>query len=364
MTSNVIGILLSLASICSAGKQAKAMLSYIESDSLSRHETRVGLDKSGKLWVIDNYRGKVQVTRIRPNGKMDPLKVAVYEASRVQLGSQVIFDAFNTLCFVLAGGEIINDKTPLNLFQVTEKGEVRNYDIWPIVPFKRNYLERLAGDTILILGGAVNGEILVSKGILAEDSVVPAYDTSYIMEDISLLNIGSQRDYYRSVLDWYKGWGLRADIQWYKTHEEVGPDKLTLTRMGLGADGDFSMQTLGTYTWRDYVWRTYRDAWIRYMTFTRYKDGGYVLAIPDPLDRPTTYLLRLDDKGEPIDPSTLASGGELSPLAFRRLPAAAEPHVDISMWGRIEQKPDSAHVIFWGCDNKGNLYAYRKVQVY
>ncbi|MBN2380070.1 hypothetical protein JXM67_09750 [candidate division WOR-3 bacterium] len=362
MISNVFAVILALG-VGSLSRQADALLTYVVEDSLSRHETRVGLDYSGGVWLLDNYQGKVQVTRIKPNGKSDPEKVDVFEASKAQLGQQVVFDDYNTLCFVLAGGERIADASPLFLFQVTSEGKVRSYDPWPLVPFKRNYLERLAADTLLIMGGHVIGEIPISKGIMTEEGILPAFDTIYYMEDISLLNIGSQRDYYRTYIDWDKDWGLRADIQWYTSHEDVGPDKLSLTALSLGGEDSFSVRFLGTYPWRNYIWRTFRNAWMRYLTFVPYREGGYILAVSDPRDRSITHLVRLSEDGEPIDPATLEKGGEFSPRPFRRLPDQAESHVDISMWGRIEQVPDSAHVIFWGCDDKGNMYTYRRLWV-
>jgi len=364
MISNVLSIFLALTSAGSTARQAKALLSLVKPDSLFYHETRLGLDYSGKLWLVDNYKGKIHVSRIQQGGKIKPEKVSVFEVSVAQIGTQLIFDDLNSLYFTVAGGEGVNEKTPLELFQVTGSGKVLTNIYWPMIPFKRNYLERLEGDTLLIIGGAVFGEVFVSKGILGPDSIIPAFDTSYIMEEMSMLNIGTQTDYSRTIHDWRKGWGLRADIQWYQTHPEVGPDKLILTKLNLGKDGDFSVQTLGIYPWRDYVWRTYPGAWMRHLTITPYETGGFVVAVSDPKDHSIGYLIRLDTEGYPVTPNTLEGSGTFSALAFDKLPSSATRNVALSMWGRIEQGPDSAQVVYWGLDNTGNLYSYRRLQVY
>jgi len=363
MISNFITLFIVLGT-GSLEKQADALLSYIVEDSLSRHETRVGVDNKGNIWLVDNYQGKVQVTRITRSGKPKPEKVAVFEASKTQLGNQLVFDDFNTLAFTLAGGSSIGELTPLYLFQITKKGIIRSYDYWPFVPFKRNYLERLPADTLLIVGGQVKGEVVVSKGVFTKDTILPAQDTTYLMEDLSMLNVGSQRDYYRSIIDWNKGWGLRADIQWYSSHMETGPENVSLAALNLGSDGDYTIEHLGIYSWRNFIWRTYEDAWMRYLTFSKYRDGGYIMAISDPKDRSNTHLVRLDDEGIPIDPATLEDGGSFSSLPFKRLPSNTQPHADISMWGRIAEVPDSAHLILWGLDKKGNLYSFRKVDIF
>jgi hypothetical protein len=189
-------------------------------------------------------------------------------------------------------------------------------------------------------------------------------DTFYEYGNFSLNNIGSSRTYYRSILDWKGLKGLRGDIYWYASSETQGPDKLTLYTLSLSEADSFRMQEIDTYPWRDYVWRTYPGTWIRYMTFAVHEDGGYTLALPDPEDRSVTQILRLDAEGIPVDPVLLDEKGTQVPVSLKKMPQDVEIQVDISFWKSPELELDSAHVVFWSLDNKGNLYWHREVKSY
>ncbi|MBD3365665.1 hypothetical protein GF359_10675 [candidate division WOR-3 bacterium] len=124
-------------------------------------------------------------------------------------------------------------------------------------------------------------------------------------------------------------------------------------------------EELGSYNWRDYIWRSYEDAWIGRITFAKYAEGGYLLCMPDPSDPSITHILRLDYMGEPVEPSTLEDGVIKNVKKFDKLPSSAKPHVAFDITNKPTYKGivrNSAQILFWGRDEEGNLHAYRVVR--
>ena len=222
------------------------------------------------------------------------------------------------------------------------------------------------GDTLLIVSNVDGnpGDYRVTKTLLNEEGLASVCEQGiFSRKDYkglalgAVLNANWDRPY---ILDWEGGIGLGGNYYLGQI------DELNLCRFKLNREENYRGEMVGRYRWRNYIWRTYPDVWIGWMTFTKYDGGGYCLSIPDPIDSSSTHILRFDKDGVPLEPSSLAEGGTRSARSFDRLPEGVKPYVDMKIWGIKGHSlvPDSGLVVFWGCDEGGNLYTYRKVNKY
>lgn len=363
--------------------QADALLDYAVAEAAELRDWRLASDSEGGLWIASNNGGDLYISRITPEGKPGFESVLIEDTLDVRLENQIAFDRRGNAWLVSqVENQILPDEpgvtdtiTPLkpgegslaSLARVTPGGEVKIFATWPELSPIRNYVAALPGDTLLIIGVGGTNSAWVSKWLITEQGLSPAGELDYYYGPHALFSAsssGSQRDYSQNFLDWSKGTGLRAEIYWFHSYEDRGPDKLNLYHLSLRPEDNFSFKNLGVFNWRNYVWRTCKDTWIRYMTFSSSSDGGWVLAIPDPDDRSLTHLVRLSEQGIPLNPDSLKLGGGRQPRSIKRLPGRTLPQFDLAIWRGKGQKPDSARVLIWSMDAEGNLYAFRKIRKY
>jgi len=259
----------------------------------------------------------------------------------------------------------------MHLLRVTPDGEVNDYYPWPLTSNNGSNFEIIEGDTLCIIGRSHEGygkDIRISKAVLDSTGLTPIYDKVYPSQNCGLDLIIWANDYNRNLFDWIRGQAFNAYIRTraLDRYNPATPDKLELVLFDLrSAPNSIPSEKLGPYSWRNYVWRTYEDAWIGWISFFPYEGGGYLLCISDPEDRSITHVLRLDHLGEPIDPTTLDNGGKDNVRKFDKLPSTSESYVQLEIWNEPTYKGiirDSAQVLFWGCDDEGNLYTYRAVR--
>lgn len=352
---------------------------------------RLTFDESSNLWMVSEWGTvspmvcpRIYATKIKTNGRVDLERVLAYDPDNSSVGSSYrywpVCDRWGNLYFGLftitpIEGTSAKSRSTLHLIRISPEGIVKDYHPWPRMVAEGYSISTLSGDTLIFLGEDAQAEwtpngrpLRISKVIVDSSGITPVYEKTYDLSKYPRKLIELEGYYEKKILDWNRDTGLYAYIRVESsvTGPPAQPDKLHLYKFDMRAsDNAITQDSLGVFNWRDYVWRTYEDTWIGWMTFAHHKDGGYLLCIPDPKDRSITHVLRLDSKGEPIDPATLEGGGTKFSLDFDRRPSSAEPLVDFHIWNKPAYKEiirDSAHVLFWGCDNEGNLYAYRKVK--
>lgn len=363
--------------------QADALFDYVAAEGAGLRDWRLAADAEGGLWIASNIEGNLNISRITPEGEWGFESVLIDDTLDARLENQIAFDRRGNAWLVSqVAGESVPDQPgvadtlrPLkpgeaslaSLVRVSPRGEVQIFTTWPELSPIRNYVAALPDDTLLIIGIAGTSSAWVSKWLITQEGLSPAggldnYHDAHAL--FSASSVGSPRDYAQNLLDWSQGRGLRAEIYWFQNYEDRGPDKLNLYSLSLRAEDNFSFKNLGVFNWRNYVWRTYNRTWIRHMTFASFEEGGWVLAIPDPEERSVTHLVRLSDQGIPLNPDSLKAQGVRKVRPVKRTPDGTVLEVDLVIWRSSAQKPDSARVLFWGLDNNGDLYAYRKVKKY
>jgi hypothetical protein len=389
MYLSLISVLLTLTSFGKASAQAETLLGFVAETQPQMYSRRpqVTLDADGLLWVLADWGGDAYATRINPNGKLDIDKLLVHSTNKdlpdFTMGSTNACDRWGNLYCGVATvrrlpGTSANVISSIHLYRVTPDGDVKDYCPWPKIRQYKHHIEVLPGDTLVLVGtdyessqlSAWEVDLRIAKALIDENGITPVYDKKYSYGNYPHKILRLPYDYWRNYYDWNRGYGFLPEIRvpYDSEGNESACNLLTIYRFDLrGSEHSITQDSLGTYAWRDYVWRTYKDAWIGWISFTKHKDGGYVLCIPDPKDRSITHLLRLDRNGEPVDSDNLESGGEKTPAKFDRRPTTINPLVDFKVW--TSPAPgvnvrDSAHVLFWGCDEEGNLYAHRQFRSY
>lgn len=349
-----LAFVLPLVLFASPAKQAEALFSYVTTPRITLYEWRTMMDNTDYVWLVGEFpKGEVYCTRIAPNGKK-VLDLIPFPGTYA-LGNNPITDRWSNLYIVYS------PEYPIKLIRVSAKGEIQNYvltDKGEGATFEA-YLEILPGDTLLLTQGYHN--YCVVKCLVTREGLIPLSEAGY-GSSVALSALQNRDDYYLFIPDWEESRGLSTFI-WPESAMAV----LNLARLKLNPEESWKYEKLGRFPWRDYIWRSYPDVWIGRMTYARHRDGGYVLCIPDPIDSSSTHLLRLDDNGLLLDPSSLSEGGTYLPRSFTRLPESAKPYVELKVWQKLKDgcptfEPDSALVVFWGCDDDGNLYAYKKVK--
>lgn len=362
---NCLSLLLILFVSFNPEAQADAWLNFAPMGLWGDRE-RVTFDESGCLWLA--YRGvgsrrDIYAARIDRSGKTDVGPVLVYKDKEGDpeypiLGYRIACDRWNNAYFIYA----ISGATHIgyaHLIRVNPEGEVNNYDPWPEKHTYNPFIDILPGDTLFLVSNYQSGGGRIAKALIEPDKIIPVQDSFY--SEILSTNVGSRHERVGSYLDWEKRLAMRTmvlDKDLYIVHYSLKPSD------------NYKSNKSGPYPWRSYIWRSYLNSAIPYPIWAEHKEGGYTLCFLDPEDKSTVYVIRLDEAGVPIDPSTLDKGGTLSARHFKNLPSSAEPHVDFWIWRTHKKRTprdsyfelDSARVIFWGCDDKGNLYAYRKVK--
>jgi len=378
----LLNILLCLLGGFNAQEQANTLLKFPTELQPQLYSTKptLSFDPAGNLWMWAKWGGDEYVSRIKPNGTLELDKVLVHQPSddypRYIPGISLVSDRWGNVYFGLSTRRPIEgssnyEESSIHLFQVTPQGEVRDFFPWPMLEGWGSYLEILPSDTLLILGrdyrnyqnSRWSGRIV--KALLDSTGITPIDDRTYAGEGYPQRMVNIPREFRNIYFDWNRGYGFVAEL---RTRSEAENIELLLLRFDLKRSGNTIPQdSVGRFIWRDYIWRTYEDTWIGRMTFEQYKGSGYILYFSDPEDNSITQVLRLDNLGVPIDPSTLANGGIKEPLNFNRLPETAKQYADYDIWNKLTYKDiirDSAQVLFWGCDDKGNLYSYRKIKTY
>lgn len=349
--------------------QAEVLLSYAP-HSFKSDKQAVAFDNEGNLWLGFQYQGDIIVSRIDPKGNpvLDKVLVRKWDKNSptdwdIHLSNTVVCDRWNNAYLMVSTA----GPKDLHLVRITPQGQIEDFFPWPKIDWENSlYLNILPSDTLLVIGANVESKeaygrrpVRLAKAHLAPDGLIPVSETDH--DPLSTLYPFMHASDFQVILaDWEQTKALRAGIYPEPKRYGTGPDTLIITRLGLAPP--CNQYERHKHHWRDYVWRSYPDSWIGEMTFAPYKDGGYTLFFPDPLDRSTTYMLKLNEDGELLDPDDLKNGGECSVKAFGRLPSGVEPHAYFYLYRRGDL--DSARVSFWGCDDEGNLYNYSKLRKY
>jgi len=363
---NCLSLLLILFVSFNPEAQADALLNYFTREPRFYSDgSLTAIDNSGYLWLVGNWDYDLCVSRIDPEGNLAFNRVPI-PAGRFSIGEQLIFDRWDNAYFIF-NNDVGGNPGLVNLVRITPEGQVGNDYPWRVeqLPFP-HYMAILPGDTLVTYaqaypgpGGSIVriGTYQIGKVHLTVDGYGAAQQTLHKLEEFPII-IGVYFDDTQSIPEWNEGWSIVAYLR---------SASLSLYRQHLTAESNYSVDTIGTFSWRDYVWRTYSDTYIKRLTFARHKEGGYILCLFDPANPSITHVLRLNEDGVPVEPSELKSGGKRSAKALKNLPPYVEPYVNIQKYQHPDPKirkivDDSVHVIFWGCDDEGNLYAYRKVK--
>lgn len=373
----MIYVLLLLAGLDPAA-QADALLDYVSDVPPLLTNYTVDFDPSGHLWLFGKFGEDYYVSRISPEGEVVLDRVLI--RNMAALDSRPTFDPHGSAWLVPSFGVgdmgnypvdvRLSDSaqkpmlTPVqtwsHLIRVTAEGEVMVYSPWPALG-SNNAAAMVSEDTLLILAADGNS-VWVTDGVVSADGIEPGHEAQGFREPEALytvMRLSRNKDYTRAYMDWGARRGLRAEIYWYASYADRGPDIVNMFYLDLRSQTNYRFTSVGNFGWREYVWRSFRNAPIRHMSFFRYGDGGYVLAIPDIEDRSVTHLVRVDDEGRPVDPETLGGGGRKSARAFKRIPDGVERYVDLLVWRSDGEELDSARVLYWGVDTEGNLYEYK-----
>lgn len=246
----------------------------------------------------------------------------------------------------------------MSIMRVLTSGEVKDYtDTWPVTKMNGDaYIEIIPGDTLVITGSnqSVQSKVIV-KALVTSEGLTPIDELTYPITCCALGLLSITQGMYNVYVNWEQGFGLFASTK--------GDGTFKLASMHLTPEANYECTELGSYSLKDYTWRTYTDMWLPKSTVEKYKDEGFTVFLSDPIDSTTTHVVRLDEKGFPIDPSTLNAGGKRTTLPFAALPNTCKPYVEMLTWGnQFGLYPDSGRVQFWGVDHEGNLYLYKKTK--
>jgi len=347
--------------------QAETFMNYVS--DLREPSPLLGFDNSGNLWTMYKLKTGYHLSIINPRGKHILEKVPLGFGAGYSTYPFVVFDRWDNAYFMIADPghpmHYVSHGMLFHLLRITPEGEIQDYYPWPeINADPLSYIEVLPSDTLLVVGSYGRPIARLNKAVIEEEGL-----TNLVVEEHNLskaFHAFSPRLFNSTiVVEWENDRALTAGMAPHRTSPGLGPDKIGLAWSYLTPPYD--EVSYESYSWRDYVWRSYPDTWIDNLTLTPHKDGGYSLLIPDPKDRTTTCVLRLDEDGVPIDPSILKHGGEHSARSFARLPSSAKPYAYFTLdCGDKKATVREAYVriSFWGCDDKGNLYAYRQLRKY
>lgn len=358
--SSVVSMFLCLGLIGGAEAQAEALFSFVTEPKVTMYKWRTVIDDSGYVWVLNNWDHALFASRISPEGErvLDqiPLMPPPDGPISQELGRVILPDRW---CNVYFSYYIDNNIEigPSYLGQITSSGEVHHYRTWfEDVDIRFPHMEILLGDTLMIIGkmGHVDNQIVKASMQPGELSLI---SSELVPRSKSLTIIRNHGYYVDSYSDWERGWGFIASL-FGGNNPDLIFQELSYGTLDLKPADGYSVGEKTTILWEDYVWKTYPDVFTGQLAIIPYRGGGYSLLIPDFIDSNTTHILRLNEEGIPINPSGLEGGGTLNPRPYDSLPSGFQPHVYFHDWVKYRVlSPDSAMVVFWGCDDEGNLYA-------
>lgn len=377
MVSQILISILALSFFGRAEVQADALFNLIPS---FYDKGSVQFDNEGSLWAVHAGKDALLLSKIDPRGRLtlDKLEVRKKGLEPIADGMlwvppySIVFDRWNNAWFnYFAGLQFDRSLLPpdyqrTHLVRVTPKGMIQDYHPWPGIEPDETYLGIMPGDTLLVVGRTQKREIRVAKGVIDDKGLttVPETDREKNSPTFEVL-IGYGDDLDVATPYWEKGYGLRAGFG-----KPEGKWKLFLSYFSLEPPYT-EIEGKECNNWRDYIWRSYTDAWIGKVSISPYKDSGYVLCIPDPLDSATTHLLRINEDGTLIPPSELKDGGSRSARSFDRLPKSAEQKVKLELYVKHHKSGERETVYygkaiarFWGVDLDGNLYYFSKSRNY
>lgn len=345
------------------------------------------LDDSDNLWLLANvkisseYRSQPCLTKISPDGRVvlenininptDPNDDKIRGFPYSHLACDRYDNLFVGLVYIRKpGASSLITPSLVHLIRVSPNGNIHDFFPWPRFDELDNFHIGFRSDTMTVIGftyeySEYTGEspsFRITSALVDSASVTPLGEKVYLRDNIPFEMLQRDKDLTRYYFDLPRGLGFKANI-YYKDSTILKMYRFDFRI----SEESIVIDTIDDITWRDYVWRSYPNSWLGWITFCDYSSGGYLLYMPDPENRSTTHVLRLDQMGEPLDPSTLEDGGAQSSRVFNRLPSQIEPNVYFRFWEIPSYRGgvrDSAQVLFWGCDTEGNLYTYRRVRHY
>lgn len=344
--------LFSLAAVATPIQQADALLSFVTFPKLTLLDRQVTMDEAGYIWITGIWSdGKNYLFRLDLKGKKT-LNMILLPID-FSMERDIVFDKWNN-AYIPSCIHADEGSYYFSLTRVTSKGQVQDYSL--LFQNSRmspsSYIGITPGDTLFIAGGdsGYNNNIIV-KAIITSDGITPIDADKYSRESKSITALNNTPPETFNYVDWQTASGI--DVF-------VCENELRIFQLFLTPEANYNAELVGKYPWRNFIWRTYKDAWIKRIYLTKDNEKGYDLYIPDPSDQSMTHVVRLDNDAVPIDPSTLESGGARNTLAFTLLPKGSKSYVDLLQWGVLY--PDSARAQFWGTDGNGNLYLYKKTK--
>lgn len=358
MIFQAITLLLQVSVVTTPEAQAEVLLNHVTIPEITMYTWRVAMDDSGFVWLLGEKNYSAWASRISPDGQFVFEKVPIPDAD--YFARELIFDRWLNAYFIAVSEEGHNYSRPF-LCRITPSGEVQTYS-WPLEQTSgvEAYLGILPGDTLYEVGHDRNSRgYRYAKAIINQDGMTPLDESTHPNRQGVFTYHLFTGNHKGLITSWEKGVGFFAFIYPYTTGRI-----LSIIRLNMTEEQNYSATELGDFEWPEYSWREYPDVFIGKITITEHKDGGYCLYAPDYIDSSSTHVIRLSADGIPIQPSELTNGGTLDAYPFEQIPQDVEPQVHLRVWTnyRIRLAPDSAMVVFWGCDDEGNLYAYSKTR--
>jgi len=363
--------LLTLGVIGGVEEQAETLLGYASETQPALYSRRHELtfDNKGNLWLLADWVNDGCVLRIRPDGKEDLERLLLLDGNLdfwISIANMMDCDRWGNLYCGLGMAHVKGNlyfPGSLHLFRVTPEGETQDYHPWPDMRIYETYMEILQGDTLVLMNYQRSNydpndrTCRISKALVDSLGITPVLDKTYSSDNFHPLIVVPPDPFYKTFFDWNRGFSFYIEI----TDNIVETLRFDLK----SSENSIPWESLDTYNWRNHIWRTFEDTWIGWLTLVDYKDGRYLLCISDPEDRSITHIVRLNHIGEPIVPSTFKNSENKKTKKFDKMPSSAKPYVEFQIW----DKPgglarDSAQVLFWACDDEGNLYTYRAVRKY
>ncbi len=336
--------------------QADALLNHAIETELSASGLLSAIDDSGYVWLVGRFDRKLCVSRIDPEGNLAFDRVPI-PAGDFSTGEQLIFDRWGNAYFIF-NNDVGGNPGLVNLVRITPEGQAEDRYPWRVkqLPYPY-YMVILPGDTLVTYAQAYSGpgEISVrpwtfqiGKVHLTVDGYGAAQQTLHKMEEFPHHLYWTA--YSRPFIEWGSGWAIQAHITTPYTLDY----QLKLYRQHLTTESEYAVDTLGSYDCQDIIWREYSDAYVPGLLFSRYKKGGYLLFYSIHNDPSAAYTIRLDQDCRPI--RSIKPRRKKSARPFDELPLGSAAYVNIEIKNKVAQ------IFFWGCDDEGNLYAYRKVK--
>ncbi|NLI97832.1 hypothetical protein GX441_04130 [bacterium] len=373
MHLTLISFLLTVTVIGNAKSQAEVLLSCLTQTDPMLYSSLEDFDASGNLWFISKVGKNLYATKISPKGELIFSKILLFTSpknQRVNIGtSRITFDRWENAYFLFSSDESDNSSEDLHFIRVSSNGVFNDYYPWPRLANASSYKTVLPGDTLMLIGS----EMLTSstkieefrwvmhKALLDQTGLTPISQETYDYRLYPYHIMWTGR-YGAVFTDWIRRFGLNARIKVNPHESNDRSGEIDLIKLDLNIPHQNTSEPLiDTFSWRKYIWRTYQNACIGYMTFAPFKNEGYVLYIPDPDDSTLSHAILFDTNFVLLEPSELKGGGSRYPKNFDLLPTDAERHSSFRWRRDCYGNLIEAQVLFWGSDNYGNLYTFKKM---